>query len=425
MVIGPSSVEVAHGIVEVFGKSVRENESIVVKKYRAIPVEALSGQAIVNVTVGRGGGVERRERIGCEMWRGLADKIKDEGGGYIILGKVDSGKSSLTVFLVNRCLEAGVKVGIMDVDVGQGDLGEPCLIGAAVPEDPIISLEDVGEVRKRFIGKTSPHGVEVELEGAIQDLYEWLRKEGCGVILVNFHGWVTGLGAHRHITEVIEKTGIEKLVFIQEGEELVDLVQHLLEYEGLKDRVIWKAFLEAPDTYKRSAESRREIRERKIRNYFSRNNFSTVTFNHGEVPIQGTGIFKWRRIDEGDPELRRIVDAVEERGRYIVYGERDGQTYRVLALGRGRMPLAYDQTKTDGFTVDIYASGRQMGLVAGFGDEEGNWEMGKLVSIKPFRRQWVFLRPDRITRPTKIILGRMILDEDNVERGTLPKAFFT
>ncbi|NIM45319.1 MAG: hypothetical protein GTN80_05455, partial [Nitrososphaeria archaeon] len=125
-----------------------------------------------------------------EMWKQLAERIRTEKGNYLILGKVDSGKSSLTVFLVNRCLEKKLRVGVVDADLGQGDLGEPGLIGAAVPDEKITSLEDIRDVERRFIGTTSPHGVEEELENAIKDLYGWLKGKNCEVIFINFHGWV-------------------------------------------------------------------------------------------------------------------------------------------------------------------------------------------------------------------------------------------
>ncbi|NIM46044.1 MAG: hypothetical protein GTO54_10545, partial [Nitrososphaeria archaeon] len=71
-------VQVAEGSIEVFGKRVKKDEKIVVKKYRAIPIETSLKCAVVNLVKGHEGRVEKRKRIGCEMWKQLAERIRTE-----------------------------------------------------------------------------------------------------------------------------------------------------------------------------------------------------------------------------------------------------------------------------------------------------------------------------------------------------------
>ncbi len=183
-------------------------------------------------------------------------------------------------------------------------------------------------------------------------------------------------------------------------------------------------FLKAPDTFKRSTEDRRGIRERKFRKYFSTNEFTLITKYHGEIPIEGTEMFCWEKVHPDDSVLRKIVDRIGGKGGYLVYGERKEKAYRALIVYlREKAPLTYDHITIDGLSVDVYTAGRHVGLVVGFRGE-GGWEMGKLVSLRPLKRQWVFLCPVKVGRPFEVCLGRIVFDEEDIEYGSLSKGFF-
>ncbi len=425
LLVGPAKAIVLKGEVEVFGRRLFEGNEVVVKKYRAIPLESLGPGSTLKVTRGLGGGVERRERIGCGLWKKTAEEVVKEGGGSIIVGKADSGKSSLTVFLLNRYLEEGVKVGVVDADVGQGDIGEPGLIGAAVPRGQTASLEEVEPFRTRFIGKTSPHGMEGRLEEAVSDLRDLLASEGCKAVLVTLHGWISGDHAARHILRLVEKLDVGRVVFLRKDEELEHLIRAFEVHEGHGGKFVKRIFADEPNTYRRSPVQRRRIRERKIRSYLEGNDFSVRSLVHGEVPIQGTGIFRGEEVDPEDDLVRDVVKGRVGRGVKVVYCEGfDGRRKILVVDPKGKRPLSYERRVLGDHPIDIYTSGREMGLISGFRDEAEDWRMGKLLSVRPLNMEWFFLVPKNLEKITSIILGRMVVDEENMERRGLPKDFF-
>ncbi|RLE68608.1 MAG: hypothetical protein DRJ43_05280, partial [Thermoprotei archaeon] len=55
-------------------------------------------------------------------WEDLVSRIKP-GDVIMLLGGVDVGKSGLFAFLANKLVSAGMRVGLIDADVGQSDIG--------------------------------------------------------------------------------------------------------------------------------------------------------------------------------------------------------------------------------------------------------------------------------------------------------------
>ena len=58
-------------------------------------------------------------------WFDLLDVLKEEKGVAIILGATDTGKSTLAKFLIFNLCQRGLKVALVDADIGQSFLGPP------------------------------------------------------------------------------------------------------------------------------------------------------------------------------------------------------------------------------------------------------------------------------------------------------------
>ena len=50
----------------------------------------------------------------------------------LIVGDSDTGKSTLATYITNEALKKGYRPGIIDADIGQGDLAPPNAIGRVV-----------------------------------------------------------------------------------------------------------------------------------------------------------------------------------------------------------------------------------------------------------------------------------------------------
>jgi len=73
-----------------------------------------------------------------------------------VLEGVDTGKSGLTTYLMNRLLGEGFRVGVIDTDIGQSDIGPPTTMGLALPDREYPLLTMLRPQALYFVGLTSP-----------------------------------------------------------------------------------------------------------------------------------------------------------------------------------------------------------------------------------------------------------------------------
>ena len=63
-----------------------------------------------------------------EDWERVADRIKQDTEIGIVIGKIDSGKTTLCKFLIHKWTASGIRVGYVDSDLGQSTLGPPATV---------------------------------------------------------------------------------------------------------------------------------------------------------------------------------------------------------------------------------------------------------------------------------------------------------
>ncbi len=414
LVIGPSEIKLVKGKVEIFGKELKKGEKTLIERDKALPVKGLDNESLLMIILGYGGKIEKRKNIGVDIWRRDLEGM-DLGKSIMVLGDDDSGKTGLTTFLINMFIKKDGKIGVIDADPGQGDLAEPTMIGSAIANKQVITLSQLNPYVKFFIGKTSPTGLEAKLEEGIKRLYEKLEKAGCKRIIVNMHGWIKDKRAVNHILRVKNLVKASSLLIIECIEEIP---ANEIDSE--------KKILKRPNTYRRTMSMRRRIRERRLKKYFLTGSFERKRINHGELPINGTKIFSGNAIDRemlmGVLRSRRIKTSRSE----VIYGERIGENCNVLLVDKkssNTLRILKFEFLEGKFRV--YQSGREMGLVCGIMDRHENWHLGKLLSIDPYSKEWLFLIPSCVKEAVKITLGRLVLDRNNSEVFTIPFSFFS
>src|SRR4030042_1506489 len=98
------------------------------------------------------------EIIATKEWFALLDVLKEEKGIVILLGATDTGKSSLIKFLILNLCQQGLKVALVDADIGQSFLGPPTTIGLAVfKSDPAWEVV-LSPPTIFFVGAPTPAG---------------------------------------------------------------------------------------------------------------------------------------------------------------------------------------------------------------------------------------------------------------------------
>lgn len=171
----------------------------------------------------------------------------------MLLGKSDSGKSSLCTYLLNK-LSCGKKVAILDGDMGQSDIGPPCTIAYAFSNKPVTELYQLKMENAIFLGVTSPVRALAETINALVQLKKDILENNPDFILVNTDGWVLGEAAIKHKAQMIEALKPEIVACFDEKDELKLLLANLTDTLTVK-------LGSSPFVNERSPDKRKTIRE--------------------------------------------------------------------------------------------------------------------------------------------------------------------
>lgn len=185
---GPARLVVTEGRVRVFGAVLTPPTEVTVEPTRALPLYALESSKLEihsgTFTFIHGDTVP-------DEWYKLAERVRGEGvKRLLVVGDVDSGKTSLATLFVNSLASGGEKVAVIDADVGQKSIGPPGTVGLGVTEREVYSLSNVPLEDAFFVGSNSPSGV---LQRSVAGVSLLARKAErlAKYLVVDTTGWVT------------------------------------------------------------------------------------------------------------------------------------------------------------------------------------------------------------------------------------------
>ena len=114
----------------------------------------------------------------------------------LVVGPTDSGKTTISTYIINHAIKKGLRPGVIDADIGQGDMAPPCAIGCGVVEGQILDLTEVTSNFFGFVGSINPAGYEGLIARSVRLLLNKLTKNSCGVnlVVINTDGYVAGKG---------------------------------------------------------------------------------------------------------------------------------------------------------------------------------------------------------------------------------------
>jgi polynucleotide 5'-hydroxyl-kinase GRC3/NOL9 len=204
------------------------------------------------------------EMTAPKEWYDLLDVLKEGRGIAILLGATDTGKSTLAKFLIFNLCQRGLKVALVDADIGQSFLGPPMTIGLSVfKSDPdwqlVLSPPEIF-----FVGSITPEGhFPIHLKG-VKRMVEKAPSYGAEVILVDTTGFISGEGGKELKRRKIDLISPRFVLALQKSDEL----EPFLEYykETALPRILRLPLSE--QVRPRSMEERRIYRTNKFQEYF-------------------------------------------------------------------------------------------------------------------------------------------------------------
>jgi polynucleotide 5'-hydroxyl-kinase GRC3/NOL9 len=197
-------------------------------------------------------------------WFELLDVLEKEKGIAILIGATDTGKSTLAKFLISHLCRRGLKVGLVDADIGQSFLGPPATIGLSLfkshPDwEVVLSPPEIF-----FVGSTTPEGhFPIHLKG-VKRMLDKASSYGPDVILVDTTGFVSGEAGQELKKRKIDLVSPCFILALQKYDEIEPILEHY------KANALYKIYrLPLSEQIKpRSMEERKTNRMDKFRDYF-------------------------------------------------------------------------------------------------------------------------------------------------------------
>ena len=323
----------------------------------------------------------------------------------LVLGESDTGKTTLVVSLANALLAEGVSVAIVDADLGQSEIGPPTTVGLGRPRAPLERLADAEVAGLCFVGATSPRDHVAETVVATRRLTD--RAIGLGVdrVLVDTSGLVHGEVGRALKQAKIDLVGPDLILCLQRDGECEAI---LLPYAHHGPPAVVR-LSPAPTVRRRSAEERRQHRERSMAAYFA--GARPVTLDLARVVLRAPALYAGTPLTLHETEVlaSQLDDAV-------VWAERRGRELAVVTPGRmqesqlQRLALAYPDVTLVHHALDDFQD-----AVVGLDDERRETlGLGVVRGVDFIKRTLVVETPVEERAVAAVRLGRLKLGTPNI-----------
>ena len=251
-------------------------------------------------------------------WERLAQRVVQPQQIVLVIGTTDVGKSTFCRFLVERGATSGLKVGFVDADVGQSQIGPPTTIGLKVftPNVPVESVEQIdGEPDALyFVGWNSPERHLLQCVAGTRLMVDAALEADAGFIVIDTTGYIEGDTAvvlKQHKIELVKPT---HLICIHRSRELDTIVAP---FEGV-DIIQTHRLSPHKSVTSKSDEFRRKYRESSFAHYFSDCVQEALAFD--KIRGQRTPFFNGRQANP--KELEILSNFVADRALYAEWGHR-------------------------------------------------------------------------------------------------------
>lgn len=196
----------------------------------------------------------------------LVEEAVRERRTVLLVGGLDTGKSTLARALLEAALAVGRACAFLDADVGQKTVGPPATVTLKMlrgPEDlepDVLARQDA----LWFVGSTSPEGHLLQVVSAVARLYAMARERDADLVVVDTSGLISGVHGQVLKYHKVELLQPDLVVGLQRGEELLPLLGVIQRFFATQVVPLGVP----PGVVPTSVERRAENRERAMARYF-------------------------------------------------------------------------------------------------------------------------------------------------------------
>ncbi|MGQ9459991.1 MAG: Clp1/GlmU family protein [Candidatus Bathyarchaeaceae archaeon] len=407
LVDGPASVALLSGKVSILDAVLKAGEKIVIREGKRVPF-GVSKKATFDLMLGEGAYLEEIDGDAVPpSWEKASKETLclKKPVTVMVLGEVDSGKTSFCTYLANEALRKNWKVGVIDADLGQSDIGPPSTIGFNRVTAPVRDLFEIKAENAYFVGLTSPSGAVDRVIEGLAELKSRALKTDVDFLIINTDGWVEGEDAAKYKIRLTERVSPSVVVGIRQGDELTPILTALKETKIIA--------IDSPQVvHRRNREKRKILRELSYKKYLKQAKVQSFALNW--IKVEGAPIGTGKPLAmEQMKEIRSLLGAAP------VYSEETPTT--VFIVLRKNQSVNEDQIerikKSFGKKVKVIKEGEEEGLLVGLHDGQGKFlGIGILCGVDYKRRVMKIYTPISENVST-IRFGQIKLDENGREIG--------
>lgn len=383
-------------------------------------------------------------------WEDALETIAASGGTTLLIGGMDTGKTTFSRLLLNRCIEVDIskenrdvnnkensadaepnaadsgirtqtrtatkkvdRVAVLDADLGQSEIGPPACVGLAFAGQPVLSLSDLQPALLAFVGSVTPHGWLLELVTAVRRLAD---STPAGMpLIIDTGGYLQGASARRLIQTLCDLLAPAHIVALQRSTELTPFLPPLRRRGNCTLHLLP---IPAAITHK-TPRLRTQRRAMRFAAYFQ--NAVEHSYNFDEVAFGGT----W--LGTGTPLaahlLKFAAQTLRSRGK-VYYAERSDQHLGIMTShpvphDAPELGILLQELKAKSMTITSAPRLKHLlvGLETGGGKLLG---LGSLSAVDFRRRTLGVLTPVRAPAAASILrFGSLRVAPDGSEVGTL------
>lgn len=340
-------------------------------------------------------------------WQDAAALMAEQRGVVMVVGATDTGKTTLTLAAANRAVSAGLRVAVLDTDLGQSEVGPPGTLGVVRLEAPAATLTELKPRAMAFVGATTPVGHLLAVVQGARRLASHALERGDELVLVDTSGLVQG--------RLAEKLKLAKLTVLEPA--LVVVIQRERELERLADlmaasgRAPVVQVQSPPEAQRKSPIYRRLQRANRLRRHFA-------TARRHELDAGQVRLFdSWFYTGEPLParDLQRLGESLKTD---VVHGEVTGDGVFLCTAGRpdpvGRREVEQEFGRR---RLVLTPASSLQGLMVGLVGEGGRLiDIGILQGVNFERALFSILTPARSVAETRVLhFGRWRVRPDGSE----------
>ncbi|MEM4816791.1 MAG: Clp1/GlmU family protein [Desulfurococcaceae archaeon] len=260
---GPMSINILNGRLEILYKEFGKGEHLIIHKFRNYIVHALEDTEL-DITMGDDAKIQliNENEPYLERLNIVNDILTNNYDKVVILGGVDTGKSTLSILLSNKALRDGLKPAIIDGDIGQADIGPPCFISMSYPSKQVLWMRDLKPCVMKFIGDIKPQNYTDKIIYVLKELIEQAISDNRNPIIIDTDGWINDEYAVNYKCKLVSELNPKAVIAI--GEDTWSIFQ---KYENIGIKV-YKTRVPL-NRRTRNREERRQLRKDKYLEYLN------------------------------------------------------------------------------------------------------------------------------------------------------------